>query len=539
MKKIKSLFTSISLFTVIIVTGVAIWNVNPTSTRLENSHQYPTNKYGAFLAAQHAIYVNDFEKAAEFSKNLPDKDINIIRNTIVLTDFLNGKIPESANLLADETGSASQLIYDAYLIKNNDWAAVYKRHKNDESALASPLRIWSGVAIGKSDEVIKFIGELKTTESWKSFVRGQIYAKNNQIDNAAEQFAKVSVDFMNINDYLYVMAFYNHNKMDTAASTLYNSFTERPGGMYMLDMDTTSDWSKYSGINNSLAFNLIQNVSHTQVMMYSDLSLIMLRFAEIVQKNTNSEKDALNYYIGQYFLNNGGDCEKYFRAINKKSPFYSFAMMKIAEKTGKIYELEKAINVNPLFVPAIVKLVARNVQQGNEKKALNIVNRALKNDNLTETGRAFFLKTRAHIYFTFNDIESAQSDLRSAADILPMDAGILAIQSKIWSVQKRELDTAYEYAIALVTKNPTDIESWDILGMVVNAKEGPTAALEVIEKVAQISETCSSLFEHLGDLQAQLGNKNLARDSYLRAIDLSGDGLTIVPHLEKKIRKLK
>jgi len=31
----------------------------------------------------------------------------------------------------------------------------------------------------------------------------------------------------------------------------------------------------------------------------------------------------------------------------------------------------------------------------------------------------------------------------------------------------------------------------------------------------------------------------MARDAYMRAIDLSEDGLVIVPQIEKKVRKLK
>lgn len=538
MRKIENLFTGIGLFAIIIATGVVIWNSYPNKSSSE-SYNFPTNKYGAFLASQHAIYINDFEKAAEFSKELSDTDTPIIRNTIILSDFLNGKIPETAGMLGDETGSAAQLIYDAYLVQKNDWESVYKRHKNDESALASPLRIWSGVAIGKSDEIIKFINSLNTTNSWKIFIKGQIYAETGRTELAAKQFAKVPVDFMNINDYLYITAFYNHNNMRDAAADLERSFTERPGGIYMLNMKISPDWANYSGFHNAMAFNLIQSVSHTQLMMYSDLSLLMLRFAQVVQDGKNSDKDAINYYLGQYFLNNGGNYEIYLNKIAKNSPFYPFAMMKMAEKTGKTSELEKAINSNPLFIPAIVKLVAKNIQIGNENTALKVINRALKNENLTDTGRAFFLKTRAHVYLMFNDVESAQNDIHDAAKILPMDAGILAIQSKIWAIQKRELNTAYEYSIALVSKNPTDIESWDVLGMVVYAKEGPSAALEVIEKVAQVSDSCSSLFEHLGDLYAKLGNKELARDSYLHAIDLSDDGLSVIPQLKNKIRDLK
>lgn len=538
MKKTETLFIGIGLFAVIIVTGGALWRAQyPTTSPASYNHQ--TNKYGAFLAAQHALYVNDFDKASLFSAQIPDKDIPIVQSTGLLSDFLSGKMPASAQTLKDDKGAPAQLIYDAYLLDAGDWESVYARHKNDKSALAAPLRIWSTVAIGKTPEALKFIDELNTNDSWKAFVRGQIFAETGKIDDATKEFTKVSVDFMNINDYLYIFAFYTNNGLKDAAGKLRADFTERPGGMFMLDYEITPDWSEYAGLRNALAFSLIQNVSHTQVMMYSDLSLLLLRFAEIIQEPTDQNKDAINYYLGQYFHNNGGNYEVYFKTINKNSPFYSFALMRMAEKSGKTDDLKKAVRDNPLFVPAALKLIAQNVQQGDKRDALRIVNRAMKDANLTETGRAFFLKTRAQIYLTFNDLDAAQTDIRSAADILPVDAGILAIQSRIWSTQMRELDTAYEYAIALVQKNPAEIEAWDILGLAVAAREGPTAALEVLERVGEVSTSYSALFEHLGDLYIAVGNEKLAKDAYLRALDLSADGLTIVPDLEKKIRKLK
>jgi tetratricopeptide (TPR) repeat protein len=335
------------------------------------------------------------------------------------------------------------------------------------------------------------------------------------------------------------MAFYNANDMADAASKLRANFTERPGGMFMLDYETVPDWDNYAGFHRALTFSLVQNVSHTTMMMYSDLSLLLLRFAEIVQGDASQQNNAINYYLGQYFFNNGGDYKKFYNSIDKASPFYPFAMMKIAEKSNQISELERATHANPLFVPAIVKLVAKNVQTGNERKALRVINRALDNPNLTSTGRSFFLKSRAQVYLTFGDLGKAQTDIHSAAKILPNDAGILAIQSKIWSLQRRELDTAYEYAIALVHKSPTDIEAWDVLGMAVNAKEGADAALDILERVGQVSMTCSSLFEHLGDLYLEKGDIKRAHDSYVRAIDLSDDGLSIVPNLEKKLRNIR
>ena len=120
-----------------------------------------------------------------------------------------------------------------------------------------------------------------------------------------------------------------------------------------------------------------------------------------------------------------------------------------------------------------------------------------------------------------------------------MDAEIISVQAKIWALQNREIENAYNYAMQLVKQNPADVLAWDTLGVVVKSREGVDAALELLERVGNVSGACSSLFVQLGDLYMGKGNKERARDAYQRAIDLSDDGLTVVPNVERKLRKIK
>ncbi|MDR1361554.1 MAG: hypothetical protein LBJ18_04645 [Rickettsiales bacterium] len=530
----KNIFAAISLTAVIVVCGGALWHF--ANTTALPTYNLPDTKYGAFLAAQHAVYINDFNAAADFSKQIPNADavIGPVQNVRALSAFLSGNTLEFAKDFAQEKSVAARLIYDANLLDANDWAALYARHKNDDSAATAALRIWPAAAIGKTNEALKILDKLQTSESQKAFIRGQIYAESGKTADAAAQFAKVPTEFLNINDYLYLMSFYEKAGNSVAANALKSDFTTRPGGMFILALPETRG-ADFSGYKNALAFSLIQTVSHSPAMAYSDLALLLLRFAE----SAGGENDALNYYLGQYFWNNGGDYNKYFDKIDPKSPFYPFAVMKIAEKTGKIAELERIVRANPLFVPAINKLVAKNMQNGREKDAIRVLDRALRNENLGSYGRAFFLKTKAQAYFTAGDAAAAQKYLRESADILPKDASILGLQARIWAARGTDLDSAYEYAIALIKKYPAEIENWDTLAMVVQAKEGNSEALEILERVGRVAESCSVLFLHLGDIYAARGNSKLALDAYSRAIYLSDDGLVIKPELEKKIRKLK
>lgn len=538
MKKIESFFIIIGLLTIVVVTGGVVWNYTKKQSTPE-MYSFPETKYAAFLAAQHAVYVNDFDSAKKFTQKMTDVSYPVVQNTVYLADFLSGHMPFDAHLLKDEKSMPARLIYDAHLIKNDKWKELHNRHKTDESALAAPLRIWSAIANDWRTNTFKFIDKLPTNLSWKSFVRGQIYAQLGDIDTAAEHFAKVDTDFMNINDYMYVMSFYAHHDMQDRADALKSKFTSTPGGMFMARYDKIPDWSVYSGYENQLAFSLVQSVSHTQIMMYSDLAMLLLRFAQITAPEFAYNNGTIDYYLGQYFYMNTGDYEKHLKKIKQESPFYPFARLRIIEKNKDMVALGNLIEELPLFVPAVNKMVAYNIQNGNKRAALRVVNRALRDENLADTGRAFFTKARAQIYYTFGDYKSAQDDIRQASETLMIDGEIISLQAKIWAARNRELENAYDYAMGLVRQNPTDIIAWDTLGVVVAAREGVDAALELMERVGEISETCSSLYVNLGDMYATKGEVDKATEAYKRAIDLSDDGLTVVPFVERKIRNLK
>lgn len=539
MKKIDYLFITGSLLCSIVVVGNAMWRIAHTAERAPVVHKMPDTQFGNFLAAQHAIYVNDFGAANDFSGTLNEIQYPVVQNTKLISEFLGGRLPYDAKLLKAEKGMPAQLIYDAYLIQNKDWKELHNRHKSDEGALTAPLRIWSAIANDWRTNTFKFIDNLPTNDSWKSFVRGQIYAELKKPEEAKKHFNQVGIDFININDYLYMMSFYTHHNMDEDAQKLHDDFTRKPGGLFMANYTDIPDWDIYTGYENALAFSLIQNVSHTQFLMYSDLSMMLLRFAQIIAPDFANNNNTIDYYIGQYFFHNVGDWKAHFEKINPDSPFYLFAVMRASEKNTDISKLQEALEAHPLFVPAINKVVGYYIQHGNKRAALRTIKRALSQDELDEAGRTFFLKSRAYVHFAFGDIKDAQNDLRDASDILIMDAEILSLQAKIWAAQNRDIENAYNYAMTLVAKNPSDVLAWDTLGYVVAVREGVDAALDVLERVGAVSETCSSLFMHMGDMYAEKGLNDMAIDAYMRAIDLSDDGLVVVPEIERKIRKLK
>ena len=538
MKGIKSFYSGPFLLTVVVfcslLLGQKMFDVN-----LHNQGQggtVATSDYGAFLATQHALYINDFEAASKMMSEVKsdNKSVKQIKN---LAEFFGGKMPQNAESFKDSKDVVERLIYDAFLIQKDDWKSVYARHNKDVSALAAPIRIFSGIKTKNPKDTAKFIDSMHADDNWKSFVRGQIAVLNNDIDTAAKEFAKVHPDFMNVNDYLYLMSFYKKNGMTEDMDILRNDFLAKVGSMYILNYDEIPDWSNFDGYKNNLVFSLIQTVSHTQIMIYTDLSLMFLRFAQIISDGAN--QDSINYYLGQYYYHNSGDYETCFNKISKTSPLYIFGQLRIAERNNDIKAIEKIVRKNPLFVPGVQIIGRDSVRNGDKSLALSVINKGLRQKGLSVQGKLFFLKQRVYVYIMFGDAKRAQRDLDAIEDIdFKITPDIMLLQSRVWAMQNKNLDKAYDYAMALIKMNTSDASAWDLLSLVVDKKEGTDNALEILERVGEVTPS-SAVYEHLGDFYKKKGDKERAKKSYLRALDLSNDYLIVVPNVQKKIRKLR
>lgn len=538
MKEIKNFYTGLFLvfcvFFCSCLIGQKIFNAN--TNKSNNIDVVKDTEFGNFLVAQHALYINDFDMASRAANSIKT-DNNIVTNVQNLTDFFNGKLPKNAAAMKDSKELVNGLMYDAFLIQKEDWKSVYERHAQDKTILAAPLRIFSGVKQGKTKEILKYIDSLTVDDSWKSFVRGQVFVLNNDIAAAAKEFANVHPDFMNINDYLYLMSFYQENGMVEDMKILHDDFVAKPGGMYIADYPEIPDWPNYSGYKNNLVFAIIQNISHMQVMVYTDLSLVFLRFAQIISNEANM--DAINYYLGQYYFRNVGDYKTCFENIKKSSPLYLFGQLHIAEKSNDIKTIKKLVQKNPLFVPGIQVIVREYVKNGDKKGALRVINRALKSKNIPDEAKTYFLKQRSYIYLMFNESKRAQEDLNTVKVISTnITPDIMSLQAYAWLLQNKNLDKAYNYAMELVKLNTSDVYAWDLVARVVAKKEGVLSGIEIMESVS-VAANISSFYEHMGDLYMEYGDKEKALRAYNQALDLSKDGLVIVPFVERKLRNLK
>jgi tetratricopeptide (TPR) repeat protein len=500
--------------------------------------RYHSN-FGYFLALQHAIHADDFESAPIFAEKLSGVDLGAVRSNIAIGLFIAGKLNDSAAHLAGDSNITARIAHASWLVQNDDWPAVRRMFRNSDSFLLAPFRIWSGIATRYITETLRFVDSLPHNENWKNFKRGMIYAETNRFEPARLAFAKVPADFMNLNDFVYVMAFYEHAGFDADANDLWAEFTSQPAGLYMLNYTDLPDFSHFSGLRNAFAFSMVQSVSHSPFLSMTSIALLLLRAAE-----ASADSDALNYYLGSFFYDNdSSQYSEYFDKIPKSSPFRPFIMLRAAErattKRQMVRELERTANANPLFLPVVLRLVNADLQDGNYRRAIGRINAALEQPGMTDNARAMLFTLRARVHRQSGNLKKAQDDILRAGDILPPTPVVLSEQAKIWTLSGENLVDAYAFAMALVKKYPADIDAWATMAMVVHEREGVGEALAILERIGRVAETNSLLFELLGDAYMEVGNKIRARESYERAIKLSDDGLTNLRILNRKLRRAK
>jgi tetratricopeptide (TPR) repeat protein len=495
---------------------------------------------GNWLAAQHAVFVDDFSSAIEFMDKIRNDKSEIVASSRNLVLFLDSGDLRGAEVLKKSNSAAWRVINAASSAKKGKWGDVYAEFKNERTQIMAPFRIWSGVASGNFKKTLDFINSFPANNSWKNFMRAMIYAATKNPKTARKYFGKVPAGFMNLLDYHIVMSFYKKHGFEKDWKELKEKWVDSPGGMYMSDLDLGENWSYYDSEQKMLAASLIQNVSHNGEAGFTDTGLLVLRVAAAL----GGMPDAVNYYTGGYFYASGSDNYKKYWNKLKDNPIYApFIEMKNAERIGDDdkteRELDSILRKNPLFMPAIQKLWRRNMQNGQKNNVLRILGIALRRPNVPAGGRAYLLKLRGHTFYIFERYEEAERDLKFAAKLSPMEAGVMGLQARIWAAQKKNLNEAYRYAISLVKAFPANVENWDVLAMVVLAKEGDDAALEILDKVARVAEECSELFLHLGDLRLKAGLRLGAAQAYRKAVALSDDGLVIKSDVERKLRRLK
>ncbi|MDR0449340.1 MAG: hypothetical protein LBG89_02675 [Rickettsiales bacterium] len=492
-------------------------------------------EFGEFLAGLHAMHVSDFAAMKKFSESMSDSESKVVRETIMRAAFMSGG-GLSVSAAADSENTLVKLAVDfGMAVQADKWQDAWKLLKNKDIFLLAPAKIVAAVAAGQPDQAVKIADAQKAFPDLANFYRGFAYAAQNKPKSAKKYFDMMPGDFLNLNDFLFIRAFYLHHKMDAEAAALTERFAGNPRGSFIMDIKDLPDWSNYDTYAKQMRFGLTSVVAHNPFMIGTGWGLVALRTAEIVSGGIAD--DALNYYLGMNFWGQG-KAAHFFDRIPEGSAFMPFVMVQTGGQSPRA--LEKLVKKYPSFVPAVAKLALMKAADGDMKRARNITDRSLDAAaDASPATTAYLLKLRAHINYLAGELFEAENDLNEASNLSPKDQGLVADKIRVWAAQGRNLDQAYDLAVALIRNNPGTSDYWDAIGAVLTARGEAAEAVKIFERVLRVEPDVSGYAEHAGDALAADGQINRAKEAYRRALELKSDGQINAREVRKKLNRLK
>jgi tetratricopeptide (TPR) repeat protein len=341
-------------------------------------------------------------------------------------------------------------------------------------------------------------------------------------------------DFLNLNDFLFIHAYYIENKMAAEAGELTERFSATPRGSFITDIQALPDWSNYDTRAKQVRFGLTSVIAHNPFMVGTGWGLVALRTAESAVGG--EADDSLNYYLGMNFQGQGKG-EYFWAKIPENSAFHPFVMVQQSQSPR---DLEKLVKKYPSFVPAAVRWALMTIADGDLNRAWAIADTSLDaSADASKATIAYLLKLRAHINYLTGELFAAENDLNEASNLSPKDKGLIADKARIWAKMGENLDIAYDLMLTLIKNNPGTSDYWDAIGVVMTAKGDAYEASRIFDRVTRIEPDVSSYAEHAGDAYAADGQIKRAKESYRRAIELKGDGQINAREVRKKMNRLK
>ncbi|MCL2629665.1 MAG: tetratricopeptide repeat protein [Alphaproteobacteria bacterium] len=492
------------------------------------------SQWGEFLAGIHAMNVGDFEAMRRFSEAKAETESKVVREAVMRAAFMSGGDLSGIGTTGERT-LVPLAIEFAAAAQRDDWAAAWKSVGKHDIFILTPARIVAATATGRPDEAQKIARAQKNFPDLRNFNIGFAYAIAGYPRSARKYFRMLPDEFLNLNDFLFIRAFYLRHNMQADADALTERFRSIPRGSFIADIRELPDWSNYNTRAKQARYGLTSIVAQHPFMLGTGWGLVALRTAE--NSASGNADDALNYYLGVNFSEQGRG-KYFFNKIPDSSPFKPFVMIHLSDSSIK--SMEKVVRKFPSFVPATARLALMKAADNDLRGALAAADRALDNAvDASPATTAYLLKLRAHVNFLSGELHAALNDINEASILAPKDRGLMADKVRIWSAMGTNLDEAYALAGALIRSNPLASDYWDAMGVVLTARGEIEEALRILERVQRAEPDVSSYAENFGDALAADGQIKRAKEAYRRAISLASDGQINARAVRKKMNKLK
>lgn len=390
----------------------------------------------------------------------------------------------------------------------------------------------------------------------------QLHLKLNSADKAAEVAKKLIADYPKNGRYYKLLGeIYDNNKMPEKATAVYQDAEKKLpndasvqlglAGHYLKTGDTTKykDYVRKAITNNNISTESQLELLKSYIQsMPDDVTALKEALPLIANLAKQEPNDAmiLEYYgealEGSNYTDSAAIMYKKSLAI-KPGNFSVWGRLMISYLDKQyadslIKYSEKAMRLFPNQAVTHFYNGVGHMNKNNFSSAAKAIVRAidLQPDNETER-LAQMYSTLGDVYYSNKEFTQSDEAFEKALSLDPNDASVLNNYSYYLSERGIKLDAAEKMSKKSLELRPGEATFLDTYAWILykksNYKEAKVYILKAIEAANNIND--GTLYEHLGDIQYKLNEKDKALENWKKAKEKGSDG----KYLDKKISESK
>lgn len=458
---------------------------------------------------------------------------------------------------------ADLLAYDGqYIQAANEFSRLARKEwRNPEDYLVREAMLYQkaekyDAAIRVLDTLSRYIGE---DDEVLLLQKHQLYLQQNDVEGAAGEIKKLMAFYPSTLQYPLMLGnlYLNNNEREKAAHIFKALDAENPQNLEV----QYGLMQYYIGIKDTVNLNhvIMRTLSNKQMEMADRIDLLV----PFLQKgNANSEERAFGKKLAYMLAHEEpphpaalmlyGDlltverqsdsALMYYKQVTEMDTTIYVAWQQILlnfaagmKMDSVAHYSEKAILYFPKEPTAYYFAGIAFNQLMQPEKAVPVLRQAAtlqKDDNLPL--KSEILSTLGDAYNAMREFEAADSSYEAALKLMPDNATALNNYSYYLSLRGERLEEAANMSRRSLKVRPDEPTFLDTYGWILFKQSKFKEAKTTIEKAITLSgnDVDGTLYEHLGDIEFKLGNKEAAVEAWKKAVEKGG----VSEIISKKIR---
>ncbi len=410
-------------------------------------------------------------------------------------------------------------------------------------------------AIGYYDKVEAILG----VDEEMSLQKEKLWLQLNRVDKAEKEITKLIENFPAEVRYYNILAeLYHANNLHDKAFEVYKQIEKISPDEAFLNMQMAEYYRSKGNKEQSFVYlkkafanrNLDIDTKMKVLMSFYTLSETnaamkgqAYELLEILEDTHGTDPKAYAVY-GDFLYRDNKLPEaklKYQKCLDldkAKYPVWSQYLVILSQLRDNDLLIKTATEAIELFPVEAFSYLLKGLSQIQTKQYQDAITTLIKGKSLSfdKNMQGQFWSSLGDVYNETKETAKSDSSYIEALKIEPNNANVLNNFSYYLSVRKKDLEKAKEMSKKSNDLEPDNASYQDTYGWILFQMGNYTEAKVWIEKaIANGGQTNGTLIEHLGDVEAQLGNTSKATELWQQAKGL-GDTST---QLDKKLKEKK